>query len=169
MARDVAIPVRHGPMIHDCAITTSYVLIFDLPITFSFRALLGGARLPYRWNSRHPARVGLLPRTGGASDVRWLELEPCYLFHAGNAYDVDDGGVVVDVVVYTTMFDRSRQGLETSATRLERWRLDPGGIRRDVLSEEKQEFPRCDERRTSHPYRRHDLHTGATRGLTLCA
>src|SRR5208282_4064667 len=36
VARDVVISVRHGPMIHDCAITARYVLIFDLPITFSF-------------------------------------------------------------------------------------------------------------------------------------
>jgi len=181
VTRDVAIPVRHGPMIHDCAITARYVLIFDLPITFSFGALLRG-RFPYRWNPRHPARVGLLPRTAPASALRWFEIDPCYVFHAANAYDLDDGGVVVDVVTYPRLFDRSKQGLESSTTHFERWRLDPtsSAVARKTLSDDKQEFPRCDERRTGSPYRyaytvgldvehagtqplyRHDLHTGVT-------
>ena len=178
--RDVAIPVRHGPMIHDCAITANHVLIFDLPITFSFGALLHGATFPYRWNDRHPARVGLLPRTGNLAELRWLEVEPCQVFHTANAYELDDGSVVVDAVVYPRVFDRSRQGLETSQTRLERWRLDlkRGCVERKVFSDCKQEFPRYDERRTTQPYRyaytvgidvehvgpqpliRHDLETG---------
>jgi carotenoid cleavage dioxygenase len=180
IVRDVAIPVRHGPMIHDCAITTRYVLIFDLPITFSFDAFLHGATFPYRWNPRHPARVGLLPRTGDLAKLRWFELEPCYLFHTANAYELDNGSVVVDAVVYQSVFDRSRQGLETSQTRLERWHLDlvRGCVERRVYSDCKQEFPRYDERRTTQPYRyaytigidvehigrqplyRHDLETG---------
>ena len=177
---DVAIPVRHGPMIHDCAITARYVLIFDLPITFSFGALLHGATFPYRWNPRHPARVGLLPRTGDLSKLRWFEIAPCQLFHTANAYELDDGSVVVDAVVYQRVFDRSRQGLETSQTRLERWRLDleREHVERKVFSDCKQEFPRFDERRAMQPYRyaytigidveqigpqplyRHDLETG---------
>ena len=180
VVRDVAIPVRHGPMIHDCAITARHVLIFDLPITFSFGALLHGATFPYRWNPRHPARVGLLPRTGNLAELRWLEVEPCQVFHTANAYELDDGSVVVDAVVYQRVFDKSRQGLETSQTRLERWRVDVarGRVERKVFSDCKQEFPRYDERRTTQPYRyaytigidvehiraqplyRHDLETG---------
>jgi carotenoid cleavage dioxygenase len=180
VVRDVAIPVRHGPMIHDCAITARYVLIFDLPVTFSFGALLHGATFPYQWNERHPARVGLLPRIGSAAELRWLEVEPCQIFHTSNARELDDGSIVVDAVVYQRVFDRSRQGLETSQTRLERWHLDParGSVERKVFSECKQEFPRYDERRTTQDYRyaytigidvehicpqplyRHDLETG---------
>lgn len=180
VVRDVAIPVRHGPMIHDCALTANYILIFDLPVTFSFGALLHGATFPYRWNRRHPARVGLLPRTGILAELRWFEVEPCQIFHTANAYDLDDGSVVVDAVVYQRVFDRSRQGLEASRTRLERWRLDSqrGRVERKVLSDCKQEFPRYDERRTTQSYRyayttgfdvehvgpqplfRHDLETG---------
>lgn len=155
VVRDLSIPVRHGPMIHDCAITAGYVLIFDLPITFSFGALLQGATFPYRWNPRHPARVGLLPRNGDLSQLRWLEVEPCHLFHTANAYELGDGSVIVDAVVYQKVFDRSPQGLENSHTRFERWRLDPAGgrVERKVYSDCKQEFPRTDERRATQPYR----------------
>jgi carotenoid cleavage dioxygenase len=155
VARDVAIPVRHGPMIHDCAITARHVLIFDLPITFSFGALLHGATFPYRWNAKHPARVGLLPRTANLAQLRWFDVDPCHVFHTANAYELDDGSVIVDAVVYERVFDRSRQGLETSQTRLERWRLGSQGgrVERKVLSECKQEFPRIDERRATQSHR----------------
>ena len=65
VTREVAIPVKHGPSIHDCAITARYALILDLPVTFSMKALIGGHSFPYRWNPEHQARVGLLPRDGG--------------------------------------------------------------------------------------------------------
>ena len=155
VVRDLAIPVKHGPMIHDCAITDRYVLIFDLPITFSFGALLRGATFPYRWNRRHPARVGLLPRTGALEQLRWFEVEPCHIFHTANAFELDDGSVIVDAVVYQKVFDRSPQGLEASQTRFERWRLNPtsGRVERRVYSDCKQEFPRSDERRATRPHR----------------
>jgi carotenoid cleavage dioxygenase len=155
VTRDVSIPVRHGPMIHDCAITQRYVLIFDLPITFSYGALLRGAGFPYQWNARHPPRVGLLSRTGLASAIRWFDVDPCYVFHAANAYELDDGAVIVDVVVYPRLFDKSRQGPENTATHLERWRLDAtsGHVQRHVFSDDRQEFPRFDERRTGGQYR----------------
>ena len=33
--REVEIPIEHGPMIHDCAFTQRFAIIFDLPVTFS--------------------------------------------------------------------------------------------------------------------------------------
>jgi carotenoid cleavage dioxygenase len=33
------------------------------------------------------ARVGLLPRDGGAEDVIWREIEPCFVFHPLNAFE----------------------------------------------------------------------------------
>lgn len=182
VTRDLAVPVRHGPMIHDCALTAHHVVIFDLPITFSAAAVMRGASLPYRWNGAHIPRVGLLPRTGSAADVRWFEIEACYVFHAANAYELDDGTVVMDVISYPRQFEQARgTGVDNSRTRLERWRLDRSSrvVRRQVLSEQRQEFPRIDERRTTQPHRfiytvgvgeaearpeplyRHDLQTGS--------
>jgi carotenoid cleavage dioxygenase len=183
LVREVAIPVRHGPMMHDSALTRSHIVVLDLPVTFSMGALLRGLTFPYQWNDRHPARVGLLPRSqdAGADAIRWFEVEPCYAFHAANAYDRDDGSTVLDMVVYPRMFDRSRQGPEVSNSTFERWILDPASnrVKRSVMSDFRQEFPRCDERRTGQAYRyaytvgldvnapgrqplyRHDLATGA--------
>ena len=155
LRRQVDIPVRHGPMIHDCAITRSQVVILDLPVTFSLSLVVKGGGFPYQWNPQHTARVGLLPRLGGAADVRWFSVEPCYVFHTCNAYDLDNGGAILDVVVHDRMFDRSRQGPDSKRVTFERWLLDPAtlSVKRTVLSEQPQEFPRLDERLTGSPYR----------------
>lgn len=180
LVRDVAIPVRHGPMIHDSALTTKYVVILDLPVTFSMSSVLRGSNFPYQWNPHHPARIGLLPREGGADNIIWFEADPFYAFHTANAYDLDDGSVVLDLVAYPRMFDRSIQGPESTHTSFERFVLTPdkNKVVRTTLSDFSQEFPRCDERLIAQPYRfaytvgaavvpaeqplyRHDLETGA--------
>ena len=154
--RELPIPVRHGPSVHDCAITGRYVIILDLPVTFSMKALIGGHRFPYQWNPAHQARIGLLPRQGAAEDVIWCDVDPCYVFHAANAYDAEDGSVVLDVVAYDTMFapEKSRAGPEGHG-RFERWTIDPQRrtTTRRVIDDASQEFPRQDERRFGQPYR----------------
>src|SRR5580693_2213860 len=100
------IPVPGGPMMHDFALTERYVVLFDLPVTFSLTAVSAGMKLPYTWNREHPARVGLLPRDGSAAGVRWLEVDPCWVFHTLNAYD-DGDRVVVDLVRYEGSYDVS--------------------------------------------------------------
>ena len=153
--REVAIPVSDGPSIHDCAITEHYVLVLDLPVTLSMKMVLAGYRFPYAWNPQHPARVGLLPRTGGAEEIVWVPVDPCYVFHPANAFETADGKVVVDVVAHDTMFAQSTQGPDSQASRMERWTIDPHArtTHRAVIHDHAQEFPRYDERRTTRPYR----------------
>lgn len=152
--RELPIPVQDGPSIHDCALTSRYVLIFDLPVNFSMQAAMAGALFPYRWNPAHQARVGLLPRSGAADDIIWCDLDPCYVFHTANAYDLPDGRVVVDLIAYDSMFAVSEQGPD-AVGRFERWTIDPSArrVQRRVVDSAPQEFPRADERRTGQPYR----------------
>jgi len=153
--REEAIAVSDGPSIHDCAITENYVLVFDLPVTFSMKMLLSGYRFPYAWNDAHQARVGLLPRKGSGGDIIWVPVEPCYVFHPANAYETADGKVIVDVVAHETMFASSKRGPDSEKSRMERWTIDPaaGTTRRAVIHDHAQEFPRYDERLTTKPYR----------------
>jgi carotenoid cleavage dioxygenase len=139
-----------GPMVHDMAFTDRYALLFDLPVTFDLDAAMAGKRLPYYWNDEYGARIGLLPRGSTAtegSDVRWFEIEPCYFYHPLNAYDLEDGSLVLDAVRYETMFNQNRQGPNEGASRLERWTIDPveGKVREETLDDRAQEFPRLNE------------------------
>ncbi len=149
------VAVSDGPSIHDCAITENYVLIFDLPVTFSMKAMIAGRRFPYRWNPAHRARIGLLPKEGKGEDTIWCEVDPCYVFHTGNAFETPDGQVVVDVVAHDSMFATSVSGPDSPASRLERWTIDEVArtVERQVLHDHPQEFPRYDERRTARDYR----------------
>ena len=150
------IPVQHGPMVHDCAITDRDILIFDFPVTFSVMQVFKGSSLPYIWNPKHPARIGVLPLYGEASQIQWIALDPCFVFHAANAYRDDKDQIIVDVVVHEKMFEQSHQGpFEQQQAQLERWRIKPdsGTLQRFLLDAQAQEFPRIDERRTGHVYR----------------
>lgn len=107
-------------------------------------------RMPYRWNSDYPARIGVLPREGDNKDVRWFEVEPCYVFHPLNAYtEKRDGAeiLVLDVVRYARMFDRDLRGPGDTRPTLDRWTINLATVavtteRRD---DRPQEFPRINE------------------------
>jgi 8'-apo-carotenoid 13,14-cleaving dioxygenase len=177
--REVSVPVRHGPMIHDCAITQHYVVILDLPVTFSFMAAISGLNFPYRWRNSHQARVGLLPREGDARDIIWCPIDPCYVFHAVNSYDTTDGKVILDAIVHDHMFSQIKAGPDSHSCQFERWTVDPNTrkLERCTLDATAQEFPRIDERRLGQRHRyaytmamtgwflgsglyKHDLQTG---------
>jgi hypothetical protein len=105
------------------------------------RSLIGGHRFPYKWNPKHRARVGLLPRGGEESAVIWCDVDPAYVFHVANAFDAPDGAVVVDVVAYATMFNKNLRGPDAKGA-LERWTIDPvaKSVERQVIDAEPQEF-----------------------------
>ncbi len=156
--REEPISVVHGPSIHGCMITARYVLVFDLPVTFSMKTLLAGHPFPYTWNPEHPARVGLLAKDGNGSDIIWCDVDPCYVFHACNAYETADGKVIVDVAAHENMFatpTMGTQGPDSRKVAFERWTIDPTSkrVQRKVIDTQPQEFPRCDERRLGQTYR----------------
>ena len=137
-----------GPVsVHDMSLTERFVVIYDLPVVFDLEAAMSGSGFPYRWDPDYRARVGLLDRDGGADDVRWFDVEPCYVFHPMNAYD-DGDRVVLDVVRHGKMFDTHRLGPDEGPPTLERWTVDIAGdkVVEERLDDRGQEFPRVDER-----------------------
>jgi carotenoid cleavage dioxygenase-like enzyme len=140
-------------MMHDFALTATYVVLLDLPVTFSLDAVSAGLKLPYTWNPGHQARVGLLPRDNPSAGVRWFEVDPCWVFHTLNAYD-DGGQVVADLVRYDGAYDVSALSGRGPLT-LDRWIIDPaaGTVTQQRLDDRPQEFPRVDDRAISQPHR----------------
>src|SRR6266536_3499516 len=153
VSRTTDIPVADGPMMHDFALTGKYVVLFDLPVTFSMDAVSAGQQMPYTWNPAHQARVGLLPRDGSPGDVRWLEVDPCWIFHTLNAYD-DGDRVVADLIRYEGAYDVATLGGHGPVT-LDRWIIDPaaGKVTQQRLDDRIQEFPRVDDRVIAQPHR----------------
>jgi carotenoid cleavage dioxygenase len=107
-------------------------------------------RMPYAWNPGYPARIGVMPREGGNKDIRWFDIEPCYVYHPLNAYsEIRDGAevLVLDVVRYSRMFDRDLRGPGDSRPTLDRWtvNLATGVVTSERRDDRPQEFPRINE------------------------
>lgn len=152
--KHVDIPLPGGPMLHDMAITEKYALVFDLPCVFNLDAAMKGASLPYYWDHDYEARIGFMPLDGGAEDIKWVTINPCYVFHPMNAYD-DGDEVVLDAARHPKMFDRERRGPSEGDPVLTRWRLNPstGAAKEETVNDRPQEFPRINESLIGRSYR----------------
>jgi len=150
--RVVDVPVPGRPMVHDCALTENYFILLDLPVILDPET---GSSFPFGWHPEYGARVGLLPRNGQADEVVWCEVDACFVFHPLNAYEDEDGRVVLDVIRHPKMFATDTHGLNEGVPTLDRWIVDPRGgkVKEARLDDRGQEFPRMDERRISKPYR----------------
>ncbi|MGE3250242.1 MAG: carotenoid oxygenase family protein [Hyphomonadaceae bacterium] len=146
LTKSVEIPFRAPVMVHDFAMTRNYVIFMDLPIVFDISIAMQG-RFPYVWSDAHGARLGVMKRGGDASDLKWFEIEPCYVFHPGNAYE-EDGAIVIDVARYPSLWRGKSEDFE-NGSKLHRWRMD---LAKETVDEERldelnAEFPRIDDRR----------------------
>lgn len=150
----VDIPVPGNPMVHDCSITESAMVLYDLPVLFDLDLAMAGRTLPYGWSDAYGARLGVLPLGGGAEEVRWFEIEPCYVFHPINAFD-DGDRVVIDVVRHPKMFATDHLGPNEGAPAIWRYVLDrsTGAATEAQLDDRAVEFPRVDERMVGRHHR----------------
>lgn len=154
-----------GPtMMHDFAITSHHVVWLDLPLTFQWRRLVGG--MPFGWDDRYGARLGVMRQDDPDARVRWYEIDPCYVFHVGTAHEDAQGRIVVDGARYSpaaiaTMWHRTppavpsggdpaARAAATGKARMHRWTLDPatGGVEEAPLHDRGLEMPTLDDTRT---------------------
>ncbi|MBP7973462.1 MAG: carotenoid oxygenase family protein [Candidatus Nanopelagicales bacterium] len=157
LKHSVDIDVKGPTMMHDFATTASRTLFLDLPVVFDLERAMQGVAIPYNWDDEYGARVGILPRYGNSSDVRWFEIDPCYIFHVFNAYDEGDE-VVLDASRYDKIWvynKDTKQMLNPANSYLVRYRfnLATGTSSMTTLSDTGVEFPRVDLNRVGLAYR----------------
>ncbi len=76
-----------GPRLpHDMAMTEHYSILHDLPVLHCEEALRHG-RHKIVFDTSLPARLGVIPRHGGAEQLRWFEFSPCFIYHVINAWE----------------------------------------------------------------------------------
>jgi len=138
-------------MMHDIALTDRHVIFLDLPVVFD-RALAMTGTMPFRWSDEYGTRLGVLRRDDPSADVRWFEIEPCYVFHVLNAYERGET-IVLDAVRYPELW--RRHGLDFPPSTLHRWTIDlaRGSVAEGTLDDRAVEFPLADPRRTGNAYR----------------
>jgi carotenoid cleavage dioxygenase len=151
LLRSEPIDVPGPTMMHDFGITENHVIFMDLPVCFSGEELEASG-MPYVWQPEYGARLGVMPRSGGNADVKWMEIDPCYVFHPANAYE-RNGQIVMEVARYAELWSRS--GNEFDPARLTRWTIDvdAGIVKEERLDDQSIEFPRVDPRCEGQPHR----------------
>ena len=158
LTRSVWFEAPYASMVHDFIVTRDYVVFPIFPLSGSLeRAQKGGP--PLAWEPELGTHVGVMPRDGGADDIRWMQTDPCFVFHPMNAY-VQDNLLIADMMQFeeAPLFPKASGGWtdkEKAKARLARWTidLDAESLKREYLDDIVGEFPRLDERRAGLTYR----------------
>lgn len=149
-------------MMHDFVTTENYVVFPIFPCTMDFERMMKGGSI-FMWEGdRLPAVLIVTDKSG--NEVARVEMDPCYAYHFGNAFE-QDGNIVIDAMhsqCTALMPDRNGKvaAREDSDARLARWTLDLASnqVKVEFLDDTPVEFPRFDERFNGLPYQH--LYTG---------
>jgi carotenoid cleavage dioxygenase-like enzyme len=141
-----------GPtMMHDFNVTQNHVIFMDLPAVFDLELAIRG-EMPITWSDTYPARLGVMPRTGTDADVRWYDINPCYVFHPMNAYE-DGDRIVLDVARMSHVWRDSM--MDFPMPELWRWTIDTttGKVHEEKIDDRPAEFPRVPDAMVGQPHR----------------
>ena len=155
-----AVSVKASTMIHDFAITDRDVVFWEMPVLFDMNLAIKmvseprSTIMPYVWKPEYGSRLGVMPLGGPTSAIRWVEIEPCYVFHGMNAWR-EGTDVVLDVCRMAKVFEAgSALG---APPRLHRWRVNTRGaqltFRDEVRSDLDADLPSIDRRYAGRAYR----------------
>lgn len=131
-------------MMHDFNVTKNHVVFMDLPVCFDLAEIETG--LPFKFNRDAGARLGVMPRNGTNADVRWFEIDPCYVFHPVNAHE-EGNTIVLHVSRQPEAFGTSNDDY-AEVGRLWRWTidLDAGTVTEVQIDDRPGDFGRVDDR-----------------------
>ncbi|MEV0475650.1 carotenoid oxygenase family protein [Streptomyces prunicolor] len=150
VSRPIDVPAH--TMMHDFYLTRNHVVFMDLPAVFSIeRAMDPDGGMPYVWSDTYGARLGVLRRDDPYGDIRWFDIDPCYVFHTLNSYEENEGR---RLVLLGMRYPSLRDGVTVeTAAHLWRWTIDltTGAIAEEQLDDHPGEFPRIDDRLAGLP------------------
>lgn len=144
------IDIPRPVMMHDWNITRNHVVFMDLPIVSDMElAMKTGS--PFGFKPECGARLGVMPRNGSNADVKWFEIDPCFVFHSFNSFEEDN-----KIILYVSRQQEAMvggfkdiYGGETTVARLWRWTIDleTGNVKEEQMDSGACDFPRIDDRR----------------------
>mmetsp|Transcript_13422 Transcript_13422/g.20401 ORF Transcript_13422/g.20401 Transcript_13422/m.20401 type:complete len:590 (+) Transcript_13422:283-2052(+) len=150
LKKSVGVDVPSPVMIHDCALTENYVVIMDFPLTIRPSRMFLSNSFPVEYEPKNGARIGLVPRsatTGG--ETLWFDVDSGVVLHAANAYEDEDGRVVL-LGLKSLPEGASSYILDYTPAFLHEWILDPSSgevaSERCLNPDTCVEFPAVEER-----------------------
>jgi carotenoid cleavage dioxygenase len=124
--------VPYCAMMHDFVVTKEHVLFPVFPTVCELERLKAGGS-HWGWDSSKNSFVGIMPRYGDVSEMRWFEGPPAFSYHMMNAY-TDHNMVhmdlcVADVNVFPFVQEAAGIKINPAQTngRLARWSFDMAG------------------------------------------
>lgn len=144
------IEVKGATMMHDFNITRNHVVFMDLPLVWNMESM-AVTGLPIQWSDAYGARLGVMPRDGSNADVVWYDIDPCYVYHPLNAYEIGES-IVIDTC---RMAHSMKPGVADVPPMLHRWTIDlnKGRVEETQLDDVAVDFPRVPDARVGLPYR----------------
>lgn len=132
-------------MMHDFAITERYTIFMDLPEIFNLWRVFTG-KSPLVYQPELGARLGVMPRLGSNADVKWFDIDPCYVFHVLASWE--EGAEIVLVACRYPRFPEFLEGESMAAVAsafasLYEWRINlaTGKVKGTELDDQPSEFP----------------------------
>jgi len=167
LTRQVWLKAPLVSMMHDFAITQRHVILPTTAMVTSLERLKQGLN-HWAYDRSVPAWVGILPRDGGARDIRWFKGPPdrAMLIHVTNARS-EGNKVILDAPVARGNFNPQFPNLDGSAfddearrNTIRRWTFDLSKKGDDAWQEEilfpdikPTSFTRIDDRYHTKPFR----------------
>jgi carotenoid cleavage dioxygenase len=149
LVRTLEIPTSRPTMMHDFALTAGHAIFMDLPLVLDLESARRGT-MPFAWSDEYGARLGIIPRGAGPEALRWVDIEPCYVYHVANAFEETDGTIVIDVAWYRELWRGGPSDSTFESASLKRWRIRPGAAKaeEEAIDDRSLEFPRVNEAHT---------------------
>ena len=154
LVHSAPITIKKPVFMHDFAVTEQYSLFLDFPITLDIeRAIAGGPALDFE--PEHGARIGVVPRFGKDSDVRWFDVETGAVIHTANAWEEGDNIVLQASRSKTSDIagaGLAAENLHDTQGQLYEWRIN---LKSGVVQERLISAVRCDFTRINDIYAGH--------------
>jgi carotenoid cleavage dioxygenase len=159
LSRTVDIDLPAPVMMHDFVVTDTHAVFLDAPAVFDLAGFASGGPM-ISWQPERGTRIGVMSRDGDGSDLRWIPVEDCYVFHFLNGFS-DGDRVVIDACRLPLMdigLDADAPPLpagEDPSGYLTRYTIDlaAGTARHERLAEVSGDFPRIDDRMAGRAHR----------------
>ena len=167
LRRAQAVELERATWQHDVAITSGHVVFIESPTTRLGDP--GGHAVPFGWVPGAEGWLGVVPRDGDGTDVRWFGLDPCLVTHVLGGWEEEDSG---DIVMFVCRYDALEDGrpydpaasvvgpqgvgltsIGGSLAVLERWRLTGDRVERAQVDDRHLEYPRMDALLEGAPFR----------------
>lgn len=159
LTRSVDVDLPAPVMMHDFVITEHHAVFLDAPAVFDLMGFAAGGPM-ISWQPERGTRIGVMSRDGDGSDLRWIPVEDCYVFHFLNGYSEGDR-----VVIDACRLPRMDIGLDPAAPPppadadpagyLTRFTVDlsAGTAVHERIADLSGDFPRVDDRVAGRTHR----------------